>query len=124
MVLAVLAHELGHAHGRHGLQLLLRTSAVGAFWSFYIGDVCQLLAAALAALVEARYSQDLEREADDYAASLLRQNGMPPGLLADVLEKLAAAHPGSPAGYLSSHPPTAERLEHLRVLAPRTQISR
>jgi Zn-dependent protease with chaperone function len=121
-VLAVLAHELGHAHGRHGLQLLLRTSAVGAFWSFYIGDVSQLLAAAPAAVVEARYSQELEREADDYAASLLLQSGMSPELLADVLAKLTAAHPGSQGGYLSSHPPTAERLEHLRSLARRTQI--
>ena len=116
-VLAVLAHELGHAHGRHGLQLLLRASAVGAFWSFYLGDVSQLLAAAPAALVEARYSRSLEREADDYGATLLLHNGMAPALLAEVLEKLSAAHPErAQGGYLSSHPSGAERLAHLRSL--------
>jgi len=119
-VLAVLAHELGHAQGRHGLQLLLRTSAVGAFWSFYIGDISQLLAAAPAAIVQVRYSQDLERQADDYAATLLLRNDLSPGLLADDLQQLARMHPQRTRDtYLASHPPTDERMRHLRALASR-----
>jgi Zn-dependent protease with chaperone function len=116
--LAVLAHELGHAHGHHGLQLLLQSSAVGAFWTFYIGDISTLLAAAPAAVVQARYSQDLERQADDYGAALLLHKGMSPALLADALKKLAESHSGSSTGgYLSSHPSTDERMHHLRALA-------
>ena len=116
--LAVFAHELGHAHGRHGLQVLLQSSAVGAFWTLYVGDISNLLAAAPAALVEARYSQDLERQADDYGAALLMHNGMSPALLADALKKLAESHSGaSKGGYLSSHPSTDERMRHLGVLA-------
>jgi Zn-dependent protease with chaperone function len=116
--LAVFAHELGHAHGRHGLQLLLQSSAVGAFWTLYVGDISSLLAAAPAAIVQARYSQDLERQADDYGAALLAHNGMSPALLADALEKLAGSHSGSSkGGYLSSHPSTDERMRHLRLLA-------
>jgi Zn-dependent protease with chaperone function len=121
-VLAVMSHELGHAHGRHGLQLLLRSSAVGAFWSFYVGDISQLLAAAPAALVQARYSQSLERQADDYGAAVLSNNGMSPALLADALKTLTALRPGSSkGGYLVSHPSTDERMEHLRVLAAASQ---
>lgn len=117
-ILAVLAHELGHAHGRHGLQLLLQSSAVGAFWTLYIGDISNLLAAAPAAVVQARYSQDLERQADDYGAAVLLQNGMSPALLAQVLKKLADSHPGYSAGeYLSSHPSTDERLRRLQQLS-------
>ena len=117
-VMAVLAHELGHAHGRHGMQLLLQSSAVGAFLAFYVGDISSLLAAAPAAVVQARYSQDLEQQADDYGAALLMRNGMSPALLADALEKLAQSRPGSAqGGYLSSHPPTDERMQHLRQLA-------
>jgi Zn-dependent protease with chaperone function len=117
-ILAVLAHELGHAHGRHGLRLLLQSSAVGALWTFYVGDISQLLAAAPAAVVQAKYSQDFERQADDYGAALLLYNGMSPGLLAEALDKLAVRHPGSAkAAYLSSHPPTEERMRHLRQLA-------
>lgn len=118
LTLAVFAHELGHAHGRHGLQMLLQSSAVGAFLTFYVGDISTLLAAAPAAIVQATYSQDLERQADDYGAAVLQLNGMSPALLADALDKLAESHPGSvtPA-YLSTHPSTDERMRHLRSLA-------
>jgi Zn-dependent protease with chaperone function len=117
-IMAVLSHELGHAYGRHGLQLLLQSSAVGAFWTFYIGDISSLLAAAPAAVVQARYSQDLERQADDYGAALLLLNRLSPDLLADALEKLIASHPKAmKEGYLSSHPSTDERMRHLRQLA-------
>jgi Zn-dependent protease with chaperone function len=117
-MMAVFAHELGHAHGRHGLQLLLQSSAVGAFWTLYIGDISNLLAAAPAAILQAKYSQELEEQADDYGAALLIHNDMSPALLADVLKKLAASHSGSSnGGYLSSHPSTDERMRHLRQLA-------
>jgi Zn-dependent protease with chaperone function len=117
-ILAVLAHELGHAHGRHGLQMLLQSSAVGAFLTFYVGDISSLLAAAPAAVVQARYSQEFEQQADDYAAALLLHNGMSPALLADALERLAKLHPElSKGGYLASHPSTDERLRRLRMLA-------
>ena len=113
--LAVLAHELGHVHGRHGLQMLLQSSAVAAFLTFYVGDLSQLLAAAPAALLQATYSQDFEQQADDYGAALLLQNGMSPVLLADALKKLVDLHPeSSKGGYLSSHPPTDERMRRLR----------
>lgn len=135
-IMAVAAHELGHAHGLHGLRLLLQGTAVGAFWTFYIGDISQLLAAAPAALIHARYSRDFEREADDYGAAVMVANGMSPALLADALEKLVAAYAqkGSqvskegkqaqgtketPLGYLASHPPSDERMQHLRELAKR-----
>jgi hypothetical protein len=119
-ILAVLAHELGHAHGRHGLQLLLQSSAVGAFLTFYIGDISHLLAAAPAAVVQAKYSQSLERQADDYGAALLLNNGMSPALLADALKKLTESHPGISMGsYLSNHPSTDERMRHLRLLHSR-----
>jgi Zn-dependent protease with chaperone function len=118
-VMAVLAHELGHARGRHSLQLLLESSAIGAFWTFYAGDVSGLLAAAPAAMAQAKYSQSFEQAADDYAAALLVCNQMSPGLLADALETIARSHPELPssADFLASHPSTAARLKRLRELA-------
>jgi predicted Zn-dependent protease len=97
---------------------LLQSSAVGAFWTLYVGDISGLLAAAPAALVQARYSQEFERQADDYGAALLVRNAMSPALLADALDKLSKSHAGSSkGGYLSSHPATDERMRHLRDLA-------
>lgn len=118
LTMAVLAHEAGHAAGRHGLQLLLRSSAVGAFLAFYLGDFSQLLAAAPAALVQAKYSQALEWQADEYGAAVMRANGLSPALLADALQQLSKSHPNtSGIAYLTNHPPTNERMRRLRELA-------
>jgi Zn-dependent protease with chaperone function len=118
-IMAVISHELGHARGHHSLQLLLESSAVGAFWTFYAGDISSLLAAAPAAVVQAKYSQSLERAADDYGAALLTRNRMSPALLADALETISKsrAESSTSGGYLASHPSTTERLRHLRELA-------
>jgi Zn-dependent protease with chaperone function len=117
-ILAVLSHEAGHAQGRHGMQLLLRSSAVGAFLAFYLGDFSHLLAAAPAALVQAKYSQSLEWQADEYGSAVMSANGMSPALLADALQQLSKSHPETAGvAYLTTHPPTAERMRRLKELA-------
>ena len=116
-VMAALAHEAGHGHGNHGMRMLLQSSIVGAFLAFYVGDISSLLAAAPAALMQARYSREFEAQADNYAAAVLKLNGMSPGLLADALDKLAKSHRETAgAGYLSTHPATVARMRHLRSL--------
>lgn len=116
-VIAVLAHELGHVAERHGLRMVLQSTAVGMFLAFYLGDVSTVLAAAPAALLQASYSRDMEREADDYGAAMLRENGLSPALLANMLERLEKAHRdknGDVPEYLSSHPATDARIRALR----------
>ncbi|HEY9191898.1 MAG TPA: M48 family metallopeptidase [Methyloversatilis sp.] len=119
-VLAVLLHELGHVRSRHGMRMLLQGSVSALFMAWYLGDVSSLLAMAPTALIQAGYSRDMEREADDFAARMLRRQGLAPALLADMLEKLAGAHDtgdrasGSLPAWLSSHPDTSERIAHLR----------
>ncbi len=117
-VLGVLAHELGHLHERHALRGLLQASAVGMLVAVWLGDVGSLASALPAFVLEARYSRDFEREADRYAAELLRANGQGTAPLADLLARLEA-EPGGPQGreglaaYLSSHPATSERIREL-----------
>ena len=120
-ILAVLAHELGHVRRRHSLRLIIQGAAVGAFIAWWIGDFTPLIAGAPAALLQARHSRALEGEADAVAALELRAVGIAPSRLADVLERIAAAHGegGAPdtddwRGYLSSHPATGERIRALR----------
>ncbi len=116
-VIAVLAHELGHTAERHGMRMVLQGSAVGMFLTFYIGDVSTLLAAAPAALLQARYSRGMENEADAYGAEMLRENGLSPVLLASMLERLEKSHRregDQVPDYLSSHPDTAARIRALR----------
>jgi Zn-dependent protease with chaperone function len=114
-LLGVLAHEAGHVQRRHGIRSLLQDSAVALLITWYVGDVGTLAAAAPTAILQAKYSRDFEREADDYAAQSLRANGIGPEYLADILRRLDESPGGSSVtSYLSSHPATAERLERLR----------
>ncbi len=119
-ILAVLAHERGHVEQRHALRMVLQSSAVGLVMTWYMGDVSSLLATVPAMMVQASYSRDMEREADDYASRSLSLNGLSPCLLTDILRKLEAAHvqrqgeaennkKGSVMDYLAGHPATQER---------------
>jgi len=117
-IYAVLAHEEGHVHYRHGLRAIIRGTGVALVVSAWFGDVSTLLAALPTAVLEAKYSRQFEAQADDYAAAALSDNGKSPGLLADALEHLSAQDPKPErASYLSSHPASAERIRHLRELA-------
>ncbi|HSW14691.1 MAG TPA: M48 family metallopeptidase [Solimonas sp.] len=121
-LLAVLAHEYGHVQHDHGMRLALRSTLTAALAAWWLGDVSSLLAAAPTALTQARYSREFEVEADAFAATLLRQHGIAPGRLAEVLEKLAAHDKAKAAAedeaswhsYLSTHPATAARIRALR----------
>ena len=95
LLMAVLAHEAGHVHKRHGLRQIIQSTIMGALVTWYIGDVSALGAAAPTALLQAKYSRDLEREADAYAADVLTLNGMPASVLADALEALERTLGGS-----------------------------
>jgi Zn-dependent protease with chaperone function len=119
-LVAVLAHEAGHLAHRHGLRQLVQNSLVGFLVAWFVGDAGTLLAAAPTALLQARYSRDLEYEADDYAAATLRANGIPASYMADVLRRLDEASEVEGTSdvvqrYLSTHPATAERLARLEA---------
>lgn len=118
-ILAVLAHERGHIERRHAARLVLQSSAVGLVIGWYMGDVSSLLTAVPAAVLEAGYSRDMEREADEYAARMLQHNKLNPCLLTGMLDKLEAAHHEDEAAprsdtqkvmdYFASHPANRER---------------
>ncbi|MCK6392277.1 M48 family metallopeptidase [Zoogloea sp.] len=126
-ILGVLAHEIGHVSRRHGLRLAIESSAIGLFAAWYLGDLSTLMAGVPAALAQAHYSRRFEREADEFAARLMGANGISPGVLANILERMeapaAAGQGGRPEGaeprpapsdYFSTHPLTEERIRYLR----------
>jgi Zn-dependent protease with chaperone function len=120
-VIGVLAHELGHLRERHALRGLIQASVVGMLVAVWVGDVGTVASALPAFVLEARYSRDFEREADDYAARILAANGLDTHALAELLVRLEASQGGPQARgglaeYLSSHPATAERIRALDAL--------
>lgn len=127
---AVLAHELGHVQRRHGMRLLLQGSIVGLVLTWYLGDASSLLAGAPTMLLQAKFSRDMEREADEYAAQALQRAGLSACLLAGMLDKLeknrrekalkneareggSKGQGGGAAEYLSTHPATRERIQSM-----------
>ena len=123
-ILGVLAHELGHLKHRHSLRMLIQGSVVGFVLAWYIGDVSTVAAGLPTLLLQARYSREHEREADRYAATVLKANAISPQRLADMLGRLEASHTEGPAenetsgshalDYMASHPATRERIEALK----------
>jgi Zn-dependent protease with chaperone function len=138
-ILAVLAHELGHLSRRHSLRMMIQGSVVAFVASWYLGDVSSVAAGLPTLLLQARYSRDHEREADQYGAAMLKANGISARRLADMLGKLEASHrekrssdskdkkddepktkaenPSSASDYLRSHPATRERIDALNNAA-------
>jgi Zn-dependent protease with chaperone function len=130
-IIAVLAHERGHIERRHAMRMVLQSSVVGLVMAWYVGDVSGLLATVPAVVAQAKYSRDMESEADEYAEQTMRLNAMSPCLLSGILDKLEASHlagnaeekhadgagkGGELMDYLSSHPATKERT---RLLCPK-----
>ncbi len=122
-VAAVVAHEMGHVRHRHGLRQLIQSSAIAVVIGLWIGDFDSMITVATTVLLGSAYSREFEYEADGHGAELLAGAGLSPTLLADMLARLSetAGEANDSNGYLSSHPPTPERIERLRRLHPDNQ---
>jgi Zn-dependent protease with chaperone function len=114
-IMAVIAHEVGHVERRHVLRSLYRSAGIAALAAAVLGDVSQIagLVAFLPQFIEAGYSRDFEREADAYAKSWLRKQGIPERRFDDLLCRMIAEHGGDDdegvLRYLASHPSGKER---------------
>lgn len=116
-IMGVLAHELGHLHERHGMRQIIQTTLVGATVSVLTGDVSLIVTSLSTAALAMRYSREAELEADDYAVAMLRHNQIGIASLARGFEKMAPPDKddaGDSLPYLSSHPPTEERIRRIR----------
>lgn len=119
LVVAVIAHELGHVKERHGLRQVLRGGGILLLSLLVVGadeTLMEELAALAAALGSAGYSRGFERDADTFAGALLAAAGRRPGDLAAALRALLRDC-GDPCrgdqGWLSTHPALEDRIEAL-----------
>ncbi len=115
-VLAVLAHEAGHHVHRHGMRQAIESSSVFVLAGLLFGDPSgsSLAVSIPAVLLGNGFSRGHEREADAYAVDLLRRHGQSPRAFARIMRRMSADMPKGldegPIGYLSSHPPSPERI--------------
>ena len=122
-VMAVLAHELGHAHYRHVLRQTIKSSSSAALAGVLGGDASSVAGGLSSAIVllGTKFSREFEAQADAYATDMLRKNQLSPVLFADALAALVKEEDrtGIHEGYsfLSDHPGTAERIARARAAA-------
>jgi TonB family protein len=114
---AVLAHEIGHWQLKHGMQNLLRRSVALLLVAGVSGDLSTLTTFGSAlplTLLQQGYSRQFEHEADAYAVESLRLAGRDPRHLGTLLLKLENRRgPHRELTWLSTHPPTAQRLARI-----------
>jgi Zn-dependent protease with chaperone function len=122
-LLAVLAHEAGHHEHRHGMRRGLESSAAVVVIGFLFGDLSgtgSLSVSIPTLLVNSGFSRRHEREADEFAFALLPRHGISPDAFARVMARLSGDEghsPAGPIGYLSTHPPSDERIQAARRAA-------
>jgi Zn-dependent protease with chaperone function len=119
-LLAILVHEIGHVVHRHGMRRMVQDSLLTFAFLAVTGDasgVTELFLGLPAILTDLAYSRQFEREADQYALDYLLLHNIPPGRFADILTRIdkkgvAEQEQGREwTGYLSTHPPTPERVQ-------------
>jgi len=119
LILAVVAHELGHVRERHGLRQVLRVGGMFVIASAVLGaddSLLEELAAISVSTVSAGYSRNFERDADAFAGRLLESAGRSAGDLADAFRSLlddCGEMCRGDTGWLSSHPGLESRIETL-----------
>ncbi len=123
-LLGVLGHEMGHValhHTRKQMQKSMLTSAALQGLASTGDKIAALTDSQLGALGEvimnAKFSRDMETEADDYGYNYLCQAGKNPWSMVKSFEKLqklsGSSQSGPVSNLFSSHPDTGKRIEHL-----------
>ncbi|MBM7073283.1 M48 family metallopeptidase [Shewanella sp. 202IG2-18] len=121
---AVLLHEIGHVEHQHGMKQLARSTAITMLFALMLGDIegaGEMIIGAGSSLLQASFSRDMEREADEYSHQQLKQLGISPSAFGEAIKLLEQAHgeklDKSAKGlnhwleYLNSHPSSEERIE-------------
>ncbi len=131
---AILAHEIGHVAHRHGMQGMVQSSLT--FWLIVMmtGDLSAFSDSTVvvpALLMSLSYSREMERQADEYALTLMQDRNLDPIHFANIMARLSHSHGVADpeaeakepsrwdhlADMLSSHPATEERIERFRDAA-------
>ncbi len=123
-IAGVLAHEIQHVLGRHGIHNIVRQAGFMLLLAAVIGDAGQLeefLLYNAAGLASMSFSRDQERAADAGGVRLMRRANFDPRGLHHFLTKLEESpHQARVPTILSTHPATEERSRALKAIISRT----
>lgn len=136
-LLGIIGHEIGHVacrHSKNAFKTELLTGALKDGISSVGGKAAQLTDSQLGqlgeSLVNSKYSQKQEKEADDYGYDFLKANGKNPWGMVMAFEKFQKmeGEAGATSTYMSrmfsSHPETADRIKRMTERCQADNIAR
>ncbi|QRK13108.1 M48 family metalloprotease [Archangium violaceum] len=118
-VAGVMGHEAGHVTGRHSAQALMlqygQQALIDAALGKNSGTVSQIAASLAGSGTSLAFSRGNETEADELGAKYTSGARYDPHGLVTFFQKLAAQEGKTPGfmKWLSTHPPSADRVKHL-----------
>ncbi|WP_241905102.1 M48 family metallopeptidase [Enterovibrio norvegicus] len=119
---AILLHELGHVYYQHVMTSLVQSTLVSVSVAVITGEstgVIDTLTGLGVLFVTAGYSRENEEESDAFSATHLMAKYGDTTALAEMFEKLRAAHGAEMSmEWLSSHPDTNTRIEAAKQFNP------
>jgi len=116
-VAGVIAHELAHATGRHGLRQLIQSLSVAALIQAGFGDLsgAAALGGGMEYLIVQGYSRDHETDADQVGLKMIQAAGWDGLAMATFFDKLSGEElQSSVPAWLSSHPDPGNRADSIR----------
>ncbi|MCC6622872.1 MAG: M48 family metalloprotease [Deltaproteobacteria bacterium] len=112
-IAGVMGHELAHVTERHSVKSIEGQYAVSTISEWFLGEgvSSEVAQGIFAFLNNTQFSQEHESEADLVGLQISHDSGYNPYGLVDFFSKLLALAGGDEVPkFLSSHPPTAERI--------------
>lgn len=134
-LLGIIGHEVGHVakhHSKNALKTELLTGAlkdaVGSTGGIASALTDSQLGALSESLINAKYSQKQEKEADDYGYEFLKSHGKNPWGMVMAFEKLQNMEGDTKSSYVtkmfSSHPETKDRIKRMTDRCRKDGITR
>ncbi len=127
----IMGHEIGHAIARHGgqrmSQQMLTTGLLAGVGAIGLGKMDPTKKAiAMAALgagvtygITLPFSRGDETEADEIGLVLMAKAGYDPREAVNFWDRFSQAGGSAPPEFMSTHPNSEKRREHLRTLIPK-----
>lgn len=119
---AILLHEIGHVVHHHGMQMIAESFGITLLTTYLFGDldgIAETFNGLSATVIQNKFSQSLEAEADDYALTKLKVLNISPNALAEAFIALSKEAGNEESSFLekyySSHPSIKSRIEKAKL---------
>ena len=128
-VATVMGHEVGHVNARHAAQRIgasqyvnLGAGILNVFASAATGaDMSALMGVGAQVGVMLPFSRSQELQADSLGLDYMARAGYDPRAAVSFWQKMAAQGGSGGPNFLSTHPPSTERIEQIRARLPEVE---